>query len=103
RDLSFKVGSAERLDFPDDSFDVVVMLEVIEHIPENMEESVIKESFRVLKKNGSLIITTPYHHPISILFDPAYFLIGHRHYSEKYLSDLLERNGFNIKKIYKKG
>ena len=54
-----KASSAilEEADVPSDSFDVVVMLHVIEHVPDPL--STLKEIFRVLKPGGTLILETP--------------------------------------------
>lgn len=46
------------LPFNDNSFDCVIASEIIEHVIEPSE--FIKELFRVVKKGGSIIITTPY-------------------------------------------
>lgn len=46
-----------RLEFPDNYFDYVTMLAVIEHIDD--PEPLIAEITRVLKPGGKLIITTP--------------------------------------------
>lgn len=53
----FMVSSASKLPFKDESFDVVLSTEVIEHV-EN-QKAALKEMSRVLKKNGILVITTP--------------------------------------------
>ena len=50
------LADASRIPFPDNSFDKIVMSEVIEHIFE--EEVVLKEIYRVLKKKGILTLTT---------------------------------------------
>jgi len=47
----------DHLDFPDNYFDYVTMLAVIEHLFQ--PEELIPEIWRVLKPNGKLIITTP--------------------------------------------
>ncbi|MEM2293535.1 MAG: class I SAM-dependent methyltransferase [Nitrososphaerota archaeon] len=49
--------SREELPFAENSFEVCVMLNVIEHI-ENPDH-VIREAYRVLKRGGFLILTTP--------------------------------------------
>ncbi len=46
------------LPFNDNSFDCVIASEIIEHVFD--PAAFIKELFRVVKKGGSLIITTPY-------------------------------------------
>lgn len=49
----------KKLPFADNFFDVVTMLAVFEHIDNKKLVLTIKETRRVLKKNGILIITTP--------------------------------------------
>lgn len=48
---------ARNLDFPDETFTTVTLLDTLEHIPES--DMVIKEAWRVLKPNGVLVITDP--------------------------------------------
>lgn len=96
----FKVGSALKIPFNNSSFDVVIFSEVLEHIPSGTEHRAISEIHRVLKPKGMLILTTPRNHPISILLDPAFFLIGHRHYSKIQIEDYLRDCEFIIKEIY---
>lgn len=50
---------AEKLPFPDASFDVVVAAEVLEHVPKM--SVVMAELERVVKKNGKIVITIPIH------------------------------------------
>ncbi|MCI5058783.1 MAG: class I SAM-dependent methyltransferase [Flavobacteriales bacterium] len=51
------VGSILEMPFEDNSFDVVVSSEVIEHIPEPLKA--IDEIYRVLKPGGIVILSTP--------------------------------------------
>lgn len=53
----YAVMNGEKLALRDGSFDCVMMIEVIEHIPD--DRSAIAESHRVLKEDGVLIITAP--------------------------------------------
>jgi ubiquinone/menaquinone biosynthesis C-methylase UbiE len=46
------------LPFYDNSFDIVVASEIIEHVIDPAE--FVKELFRVVKKGGKLLVTTPY-------------------------------------------
>lgn len=48
---------ARDLDFPNESFYTVGILDTLEHIPE--ADIVIKEAWRVLKPNGVLVLTDP--------------------------------------------
>lgn len=100
---NFKIGEAQNLSFKNKSFDTVTLLEVLEHVPAGNEQKVITEIHRVLRPKGHLILSTPNNNIISILGDPAYFLIGHRHYSMSYLEKLLKSNGFKIIWTHKTG
>jgi SAM-dependent methyltransferase len=55
--ISFVAGDAGALPFTDNSFDSIACLEAIEHVPE--PETVLREIARVLRPEGSLIISTP--------------------------------------------
>jgi len=53
----FKLENGLELSFPDESFDLVVSFDVIEHIEEGGK--FIKEMMRVLKVGGKILIGTP--------------------------------------------
>ena len=57
QNLKFVQGSATNLTFPDDSFDVVVSFETIEHLAR--QEKMLAEIRRVLRPSGVLIISSP--------------------------------------------
>ncbi|OGK12471.1 hypothetical protein A3C98_02625 [Candidatus Roizmanbacteria bacterium RIFCSPHIGHO2_02_FULL_37_15] len=101
--IEFKVCDALDLDFKPGSFDTVVCWEVIEHLPKNSENLLFKKIGVVLKKNGALYLSTPNHNFFSNLLDPAYWLIGHRHYSKERLKEFARKNSFTINKIEIKG
>ena len=54
---TFQAHLEERLPFSDESFDVVTMLAVLEHI--EYEEEILKEIYRILKPSGKLVLTVP--------------------------------------------
>jgi len=54
---NIRLASAENLPYPDDSFDVVLSHEVIEHVRDDRQA--IGEAVRVLKKGGHLIVFAP--------------------------------------------
>lgn len=55
--VEYLVHDVEELPFPDNSFDVVVSLETVEHL--NDPVKFLKEMRRVLKENGTAIISCP--------------------------------------------
>ena len=93
---SFTEGSAIRIPLPDESVDTVVSWEVIEHIPKRTESMMFKEAHRVLKRGGTFYLSTPYAHILSNATDPAWWLIGHRHYSRAMLNRYAVENGFDV-------
>jgi len=52
------VGLDGRTDFPDDHFDTISIVEVIEHVPD--ERATLTELHRMLKPGGRLLLTTPH-------------------------------------------
>ncbi len=101
--VHFEISSAIDLPLDDNSFDTVVSWEVIEHIPKNKEMEMLREVNRVLKDNGILYLSTPYKSFFSTFLDPAWWLIGHKHYSKNSISMLAERSNFVINKMEVKG
>ncbi|HYW40730.1 MAG TPA: class I SAM-dependent methyltransferase [Terriglobales bacterium] len=53
----FQVGDIERIPFPDNSFDGVMSLGVMEYL--SADEPALREMWRVLKPGGRAVITTP--------------------------------------------
>jgi ubiquinone/menaquinone biosynthesis C-methylase UbiE len=101
--LTTKVSSALDLKFPAGSFDTVVSWEVIEHIPQNTENKMFAEVYRVLKPGGVFYLSTPFNSLISRFIDPAWWLIHHRHYSESQLKLFGTDSGLFPQKIEVKG
>jgi ubiquinone/menaquinone biosynthesis C-methylase UbiE len=78
------------------SFDAVMCIEVLEHIPDPI--GAIKEFSRILKKGGRLVITAPF---CSIThFSPYFFHTG---LSKYWYEKILQENGFKINKITANG
>lgn len=67
--INFKVASAEKLPFAENSFDLILFYETIEHV-ENPKDC-LKEVKRILKKDGTLILTMD---SGSLLFRIAWFI-----------------------------
>jgi SAM-dependent methyltransferase len=51
------VGDATKMPFPDDTFDIVIAAEVMEHIP--ADQAAISEVTRVLRPGGVVAVTVP--------------------------------------------
>ncbi len=58
KNLPVGVGNVEKLDFPDNSFDIYLSFGVIEHW-EKGPQKVLREAWRVIKPGGLAIIETP--------------------------------------------
>jgi SAM-dependent methyltransferase len=86
---SFRTGDVARLPYADESLDLVIASEIIEHMPE--PESVVGEIARVLRPGGRLILTMPIesHTP------------GHIHTlsSREDLRALCERAGLKVRRL----
>jgi SAM-dependent methyltransferase len=55
--LDVRLGSLKKLGFPSESFDVVTMWDVLEHVTDPMAE--LQEIHRILRRGGLLSIITP--------------------------------------------
>jgi ubiquinone/menaquinone biosynthesis C-methylase UbiE len=53
----FRVGDIEKMDFPDNTFDGIMCLGVVEYL--SSDEKALHEMWRVLKPGGYAVITTP--------------------------------------------
>ena len=93
----FIIASAKAIPFKDNFFDIVCIPEVLEHLYDFESAVVMKETTRVLKNDGRLIVSVP-------LYDEVYddHPSGHvRVFTLEKLSEELYKNGFTvIKKRY---
>jgi SAM-dependent methyltransferase len=96
--VAFKQGSAIQIPLENTSCHTVVSWEVIEHIPKGTEPVMFKEVHRVLRPGGVFYLSTPNGTLRSILGDPTYWMINHRHYTLRYFEKLAEQSGFRIVK-----
>ncbi len=83
--FTFVLGDAAKTNFSDETFDVIIMNDAMEHVADPC--GVLAESYRILKKGGRLYVNfPPYHHPFGAHLSDA---IGipwvHLFFSEKTL------------------
>lgn len=78
------LGDMTRSDLPDESFDLAVAVEVLEHIEE--DDLFVRETARVLKSGGIFLMTTPNGDWVENK-NPDH----KRHYRKQQLSDLLQK------------
>lgn len=91
RDALLIQGSVMSLPFADATFDLVTCFEVLEHLQD--DEGTIKEIARVLKAEGTLLLSVPSEY----YFEEYKALIGHyRHYSPQALAELLGRTAIEV-------
>lgn len=108
KELGLKNVSFEVLDFPRDklrpkNYDVILLLEVIEHIEEDAKA--LQLLYSRLNINGILILSTPsknaplYRLGLTKDFDKR---VGHlRRYSEKEITTLIRSSGLSVIKVIK--
>lgn len=97
--------TADRIDAPDEIFDIIVASNILEHAPD--EAKLMSELRRILKPAGRLVITVPmiggwdetYENPAVQDDDARHLHFGERNHLRYYGRDLrqrLERAGFTV-------
>lgn len=84
-----------KLPFENETFDTVFCTEVLEHVP-NIHNS-LSEMNRVLKKNGKILLTTPF------VFPEHEMPYDFRRLTENGMQQVLHESGFEVIKIRKYG
>jgi len=102
RRACFIQSSATKIPLPSGIADIVVMFDVLEHVPKNRERNALEEANRILKQHGRLVLSTPNNHILTNLLDPAWYF-SHRHYRRLSLKSLLRRAGFKVEKFEIRG
>ena len=86
------LGSIEQMPFPDNTFDLALALDVIEHIPDDLQA--LQKLFQILRPGGSLLVTVP---ALRILWSAHDVANGHyRRYTLGELCGRVETAGFEV-------
>lgn len=88
-------ADAHNLPLPNRSFDICLLLEVLEYF--HSPSLALSEVSRILKKNGTLIVSSPFMYPIH---DGKY---DRNRFTKTQIQNLLENTGFRLIKIKNQG
>jgi SAM-dependent methyltransferase len=95
RGYDVREGAAEDLPFEDESFDLVSLLDTVEHCDDDI--AVLRECYRVCAPGGHLVVTVP---AFMWLWSHNDVLNDHkRRYTAPELRDRLESFGFRIRRM----
>lgn len=78
--------------FAQDSFSVATCLDTLEHIPDGKEQEALAELYRVLKKDGRLVVSVP---SIRLPLEEKH----HRHYTPEAITEKMKLAGFTVENI----
>lgn len=93
--VKFVAGTLDAVPFTKASFDVVLALDVLEHMEDDL--AALQEAIRLLKADGLLVITVP---ALPFLWGRQDIVSGHwRRYTRKSITSLLQRAGLTHYKI----
>lgn len=94
---SFQIGSVLKIPFRSKLFEVVICLEVLEHIPPYKVFRALSELKRVIKDDGILIVSVPLNENLEFLHNRGLNLSGHvRIYTPDLIKAELVISGFKV-------
>ncbi len=93
--ITFKCSPLEKTDFQNEFFDYIILNDVLEHTQDKIQS--LSEMYRILKKGGTIIISTP-HKGLFTFLDPY----NYGYYFRKYLPRLYG-SVFKLVRILKEG
>ncbi len=103
--VSFVCADARDTGLEEESFDLIIAADLMEHLYPDDSQAVIAEAFRLLGKGGRLVIWTPHRgHILEILKARNLIIkrdVSHVDYkSMDRLKDMLNQEGFLVEKAY---
>jgi 2-polyprenyl-3-methyl-5-hydroxy-6-metoxy-1,4-benzoquinol methylase len=93
---TYRKGTVLDIPFKDKTFEIVVALEILEHISSNKIFKAYKEISRIMKKNGVFILSVPVNEKYTLRDNPNRHM---RAYSPKLITSELSIAGFKILRI----
>jgi 2-polyprenyl-3-methyl-5-hydroxy-6-metoxy-1,4-benzoquinol methylase len=105
KDIDFVVANAYNPPYPDEYYDIVVLNNIWEHVPDPL--NLLQSVSRILKPNGQLIISTPsryrFENLIRIFLGKEILFMSKLHVTEYtigQIKELLKFGGYKVKKVY---
>ncbi len=95
KNLKYKIGNAQKIDFENEKFDIITSFETIEHLQQ--PSKYLKELSRIIKKDGIILISTP-NKEVYKEKNPYHY----REYTEQEFKNELSAYFPNIKIFYQK-
>lgn len=103
----FRAIAPGPLPFPEGTFDLVTMVELVEHLEESESLALLGEARRVLRPGGRLILTTPNYAAFWPILEKLVNRFGTIDYADQHISQhqqaslrgLLERAGFHVETL----
>jgi ubiquinone/menaquinone biosynthesis C-methylase UbiE len=94
---NFYVARLQKLPFENSFFDFIVMLDVLEHIPKSEAKKVLDGINKVIKKNGSLVISVPLNENLKEMNrEGTNFNMHLRQYTPSIIEKELGLSGFRV-------
>lgn len=94
-DFLLKADLEQELPFKESFFDAIMCLDVLEHVQN--EELILSEFFRILKKDGVLILMVPAYQHLWSYWDRM--ARHYRRYNTRHLENILKQNSFKVEKL----
>lgn len=104
--FNMQLGSLENVQFENDMFDIIVSIEVIEHLID--PKATVSEMYRIVRPGGCVYITTPnfnslLRYKMGPKYDVIRFPLHLIYFTPKTLQGLFSQIGFTSKNVFTSG